>query len=1201
MTSYPGFRAFALTVVAILATTMAVADPGTAFTYQAQIEDGGTPVTGTISGRYALFDAETGGSQVGSTLTPSDVIITDGLLIQELDFGPGIFDGTELFLQVEIDTDGGADSFVLLGDRTKVAPTPYSIYAENAGTALNVTNDAVDDADADPLNEVNTSLTLTSATLELTDAGGTLTADLSSLSGGGSGSGDGHSLNAVDGDPVDAVFVNEEGFVGVGTNDPEVRLHVAGDKIFNGPIAITGRGSALFSVPTSVAVQGNFLYVTGSNGLGIFDVSNPDGTRPLLDADATGLSPAPQSVAVHGNFAYVVDPINDILAIFDVSDPTNIVPRDTDGTGLSSPQSVAVEGDFAYIADSDNGLAIFEISDPTNIIPRDTDGTGLSSPQFVAVEGDFAYIADSDNGLAVFEISDPDNIVPRDIEGTGLSQSVSVAVQGDFAYVGNNGSGLATFDVSDPDNILPLDTNDTDVFGVSSIAVQGDFAFVASALLGELTVFDVSDPNNIAPVANEGVGLPAVDMAVQLNIPYIADDAGAVGIWELGPATNLVSLVSDGLVGIGTTTPVSELEVNGTVTATAFVGDGSALTGITDSVDDADADPANEVNTSLTLTSTTLELTDSGGTLTADLSTLAGSTFGDGHSLDAVDGDPVDAVFVNEEGFAGIGTNTPLAGLHVATGSEQLLQLGVAKDGDGTFTELNGAFGVFVSGTTAYVASRDDGSLTIIDVSDPANPAQLGVARDGDGTFTELNSAVDVFVSGTTAYVAAAFDSSLTIIDVSDPANPAQLGVAKNGDGTFTDLGGAGSVFVSGTTAYVASRSDSSLTIIDVSDPANPAQLGVAKDGDGTFTELNGAQGVFVSGTTAYVASFTDDSLTIIDVSDPANPAQLGVAKDGDGTFTELTDARSVFVSGTTAYVTSPFDNSLTIIDVSDPANPAQLGVAKDGDGTFTELFEARGVFVSGTTAYVASTRDDSLTIIDVNITSAELIVEGDSLISGGTGPVSLTLEADTNNSGESNQPSLLMTQDGGAVQASLGFFATRNDFEIATEGTVPSDILLSPGSAFVGVNNTSPAFPLEVGTDTTNGNGAHVTADGMWTNGSSRNFKSNFRDLDPVSVLETLTQLPIRKWSYDGNPEQDHIGPTAEDFHEAFGLGHSDRYIGTVDADGVALIAIQGLNRKLEEKDREIRELKKENDAMKERLVRLETLMARPGTSATD
>ena len=60
-----------------------------------------------------------------------------------------------------------------------------------------------------------------------------------------------------------------------------------------------------------------------------------------------------------------------------------------------------------------------------------------------------------------------------------------------------------------------------------------------------------------------------------------------------------------------------------------------------------------------------------------------------------------------------------------------------------------------------------------------------------------------------------------------------------------------------------------------------------------------------------------------------------------------------------------------------------------------------------------------------------------------------------------------------------------------------------------------------------------------------------------------------------------------AQDFHAAFGVGLDDKHIATVDADGVALAAIQGLNQKLEQKETEITELK-------QRLAKLERLMNR-------
>ena len=70
-----------------------------------------------------------------------------------------------------------------------------------------------------------------------------------------------------------------------------------------------------------------------------------------------------------------------------------------------------------------------------------------------------------------------------------------------------------------------------------------------------------------------------------------------------------------------------------------------------------------------------------------------------------------------------------------------------------------------------------------------------------------------------------------------------------------------------------------------------------------------------------------------------------------------------------------------------------------------------------------------------------------------------------------------------------------------------------------------------------------------------------------------------------------EHIGPMAQDFHAAFGVGADDKHIATVDADGVALAAIQGLNQKVEG---EVTALRAENAALKQRLEKIEHLMNR-------
>jgi len=97
---------------------------------------------------------------------------------------------------------------------------------------------------------------------------------------------------------------------------------------------------------------------------------------------------------------------------------------------------------------------------------------------------------------------------------------------------------------------------------------------------------------------------------------------------------------------------------------------------------------------------------------------------------------------------------------------------------------------------------------------------------------------------------------------------------------------------------------------------------------------------------------------------------------------------------------------------------------------------------------------------------------------------------------------------------------------------------------------------------------GALLTDGGVWANASDRNRKDGFADVNAREILDKVAALPIRTWHYTNEaPAIRHLGPVAQDFHAAFGLGADDKSIGTIDADGVALAAIQGLNQKLEEK----------------------------------
>ena len=128
-------------------------------------------------------------------------------------------------------------------------------------------------------------------------------------------------------------------------------------------------------------------------------------------------------------------------------------------------------------------------------------------------------------------------------------------------------------------------------------------------------------------------------------------------------------------------------------------------------------------------------------------------------------------------------------------------------------------------------------------------------------------------------------------------------------------------------------------------------------------------------------------------------------------------------------------------------------------------------------------------------------------------------------------------------------------------ESTNLTETVRFKGNGNVGIGTNNPTQKLVVA--------GNIYATGTITPNSDRNLKTGFAPVDAAAVLDKVAALPIQQWRFQAEDTAvKHIGPMAQDFRAAFGLGEIPTAIATVDADGVALAAIQGLNQKLEAKN---------------------------------
>ena len=137
-------RSLYILAVAVTCVAQSPAQVTTAFTYQGELEQAGSPASGEFDFEFTLFDASSGGLLVAGPVAVEDVFVDGGLFGTEVDFGMDVYGITDVWLEVRVREGDSTGGFTTLSPRQKITPAPLALHAQN------VEMDAVDTAQIAP-------------------------------------------------------------------------------------------------------------------------------------------------------------------------------------------------------------------------------------------------------------------------------------------------------------------------------------------------------------------------------------------------------------------------------------------------------------------------------------------------------------------------------------------------------------------------------------------------------------------------------------------------------------------------------------------------------------------------------------------------------------------------------------------------------------------------------------------------------------------------------------------------------------------------------------------------------------------------------------------------------------------------------------------------------------------------------------------
>jgi hypothetical protein len=547
--------AAALVLLAIFSTQPTTAHAqGTAFTYQGRLNNGTNAANGIYDLRFAIYDAATAGTQQGSLLTNAATAISNGLFTVTLDFG-NQFPGAARWLEIGVRSNS-VGTFQTLNPRQPLTPAPYAVFAN---TASNVSGSI---SGSQIFGQVPSSA-----------LGGTYSSPVNLSSSGNTFAGDGSGLTGV------AKLAGGNAFAGSQTVDGEIKaMGTFGALSFlnrnnqaetwqwnadNSGMSLQNFGGSA-GIPWHVAENGQV-------GIGTTTPANKldvQGSADFNGSVGIGTSTPKHKLDVNGNL-WVGSQLNG-QTFTEISDAIYLGgSRKYLGNTLGAP----VDGttDWLHLmAHPLSGGIMFGLSGPSDADPHSAPvplmviqsngkvGIGATNPATaLQVNGIVTATGFSGDGSGLTGLS-ATNISGGKVADALLSTNVALRSGGNIfsgnqSFSGNIGLGTAP-------SAYKLDLLYNGGSGGMHLATSSGYSALD---------IDAPSADTVVRFENAGAFKWLLGNSGSSSSFFLYDAAASVNrFWVQGGTGN---------VGIGTTTPSSALQVNGTVTATTFAGSGSAV------------------------------------------------------------------------------------------------------------------------------------------------------------------------------------------------------------------------------------------------------------------------------------------------------------------------------------------------------------------------------------------------------------------------------------------------------------------------------------------------------------------------------------------------------------------------------------------------------------------------------------------------